>query len=62
MPTENVSTCNELTGDACGELGELPVQERGKSIEIGERVERPLDLYWSGHCRNRGVPHVRALG
>ena len=52
MPTENVSSGNQLTGDECGELGELPVQERGKSIDISERVERPLDLYWPGHCRN----------
>jgi hypothetical protein len=28
------------------------VQERSKSIEVGECVERPCDLYWSGHCRN----------
>ena len=60
MPTEHVRSGCDLTGDACGELWELRMQERGEPVEIGERVERPLDLYWPGHCRNPGVPHVRS--
>ncbi len=47
MPTEHIGPCDQLTGDAWGQSWELDVQERGESIEIGERVERPLDLYWS---------------
>lgn len=60
MPTEKVSPLDKLTGDARGEVGELFVQERGKSTEVGEGVERPFDLYWPGHCRNPGAPHVRS--
>ena len=36
------------------------MQEGGEAIEIGERVDPPLDLYWPGHGRNPGVPHVRS--
>ena len=60
MSTENVSPCNQLAGDACSEVGEVLVEERGKPIEIGEGVERPFDLYWPDHGRNRAVPHVRS--
>jgi hypothetical protein len=42
------------------QVGEVVVEERGKSIEVGEGVERPLDGYWPGHCRNPGVPQVRS--
>ena len=59
MPPQNVSPDNQLVRDACGEVGELVVEKRRKSIEIGEGVERPLEVYWPGHGRNRGVPQVR---
>lgn len=42
MPTEKDSPLDKLTGDARGEVGELFVQERGKSTEVGEGVERPF--------------------
>ena len=45
---------------ACGELRELLVEERGKSIEVGKSVERPVEIYWPGHGRNPGVPDVRS--
>lgn len=55
MPTKNISPCDEFTGNAGGQLGELIVQERGKSIEVGKRIDRPLDRYWPGHRLNPGV-------
>ncbi len=60
MAPEHVSSRNQFAGYACGEIRELVVQERSESIEIGERVERPLDFYWSGHGRKLEVPHVRS--
>jgi hypothetical protein len=39
MPTENVSSRYQLVGDACREVRELLVEERGKSIEVGEAPE-----------------------
>lgn len=49
------------SGDALHAAWELSLrQECGKSIDVSQRVERPLDLYWPGHARNPGVPHVRS--
>ena len=36
------------------------MKKRCESIEVGERIVRPLKIYWSCHERNRGVPHVRS--
>ncbi len=60
MAPEHVSPCHQLTGNVCGEIRDLVVEERGESIEIGECVERPLDFYGSGHGRKLDVPHVRS--
>ena len=51
MPPENVSPDNQLVRHVCGEVGELLVEQRRESIEVGEGVERPLDVYWPGHGR-----------
>ena len=59
MSPENVGPDNELVGDVCREVRELLVEKRGKSIEVGEGVERSLDVYWPGNGRNLGVPQVR---
>ena len=59
MSPEDVSPDNQLFGNTDSQIGEVVVEESGKSIEVGESVERPLDLYWPGHRRNRGVPQVR---
>ena len=57
---EDVSPDNQLFGNTDSQVGEVVVEERGKSIEVGEGVERPLDGYRPGHRRNRGVPQVRS--
>lgn len=44
MAPEHLSSRNQFGRNAGGEFRELVVQERGESIEIGERVERPLDV------------------
>jgi hypothetical protein len=37
------------------------ILEKGcEAIEVGECVVRPIDGYWAGHGRYRGVPHVRS--
>jgi hypothetical protein len=36
------------------------VEECGESVEVGERVQRPLEVYRSGHGRNEVVPQVRS--
>ena len=60
MATEHISPFDPLASDAgCG-FWEPVVQESGESTEIGKRVDRPLDLYWPGHGRNPGRPHVRS--
>lgn len=46
--------------DARREVGKPFVEECRKSIEVGEGVERPFDLYWPAPGRNSGVPHVRS--
>ena len=45
MAPEHVSSRVQLAGNAGCEFRELVVQEGGESIEIGKRVDRPLDLY-----------------
>lgn len=45
MPTENLSPLDQFARDARGQVREPFVEEFGKSIEIGEGIERPLDLY-----------------
>ena len=45
MAAEHVSSHYQLAGNAGCEFWELVVQEGGESIEIGKRVDRPLDLY-----------------
>jgi hypothetical protein len=60
MTAEDVSPLDKFVCDASREVGKPFVEECGKSIEVGEGVERPLNLYWPGHGRNRGVPHVRS--
>ena len=42
------------------EGGKPFVEECCKSIEVGEGVERPLDLYGPGDGRNPDVPQVRS--
>lgn len=41
MPTKKLGPSNPLSGHLRGEAGEPFVQECGKSIEVGQRVERP---------------------
>ena len=60
MSAEDLGPLNEFVRDARREVGEPFVEECRESIEIGYRVERPLDLYWPDHGRNPGVPHVRS--
>lgn len=60
MTPEHVSSRNQFAGNAGCEIRELVVQERREAIEIGQRVERPLDFYWPGHGRKPDVPHVRS--
>jgi hypothetical protein len=45
MPTKNLSSHDKFARDTCSEVGKSCVQERSESIEVGEGVERPLDLY-----------------
>ena len=45
MPTKHLSSHHEFARDTCSELGKSCVQEGSESIEVGEGVERPLDLY-----------------
>ena len=59
MPPQNAGSDNQLVRHASGEIGELLVEKSRESIEVGEGVERPLDVYWPGYGRNRGVPQVR---
>jgi hypothetical protein len=60
MPAEDVSPLDTFVRHARREVGKPFVEECSKSIEVSEGVERPLDLYWPGHRRNPGVPHVRS--
>lgn len=60
MSAEDVTPLDKFVGDACCEVGRPLVEECRKSIEVSEGVERRLDLYWPGHGRNPGVPHVRS--
>ena len=60
MSAEDVSPLDKFVRDARREVGKPFVEECRESIEVGEGVERPLDLYWPGHGPNPGVPHVRS--
>lgn len=44
MSAEDVSPLDKFVRDARREVGKPFVEECRKSIEVGERVERPLDL------------------
>ena len=46
--------------DAAGEVRMLVVETRRESIEVGEGIQRPLDVYWSRHGRSWIVPQVRS--
>ena len=60
MSAEDLSPLDKFVRDASREVGKPFVEECSKSIEVVERVERPVDLYWPAHGRNPGVPHVRS--
>ena len=60
VPSQDLSPADEFVCDAAGEVGMLVVEKRRESIEVGEGVQRPLDVYWSCHGRNWAVPQVRS--
>ena len=60
MSAEDLSPLDKFVRDASREVGKPFVEECSKSIEVVERVERPVNLYWPAHGRNPGVPHVRS--
>jgi hypothetical protein len=49
---------DEIVADHLGHCRETVVKEARKSIEVRDRVTRPLDPHRSGHGRNWGVPDV----
>src|SRR6185437_4332837 len=49
---------DEIVADHLGHCRETVVKEARKSIEVRDRVTRPLDPHRSDHGRNWGVPHV----
>ena len=51
---------DDFFGNGGGELGRLIVERRRETIEVSERILRPIEVYWSCHRRNRRVPHVRS--
>jgi hypothetical protein len=40
---------DDFFGDGCRQLGRLIVEKRGESIEVSERIFRPIEVYWSCH-------------
>lgn len=59
MAAEKLRSADDFICDDGRQLWRFVLKELRESIEIGERVVRPLERYWSCHGRNRGVPHVR---
>ena len=45
MPGEQLRSGDDFLCDNSRELGRLTLEERRESIEIGERVFRPIDVY-----------------
>lgn len=45
MSREHLRSGDDLVRNDCGKLGRLLVKKRGESIEVGEGVVRPFEIY-----------------
>jgi len=45
MPREQLRSGDDFLCDDCRKLGGLVLEERCESIEVGERIVRPIEVY-----------------
>jgi hypothetical protein len=55
VSAEDVSPPDKSVRDARRKVGQPLVEKCSKSVDVGQSVERPLDLYWPDHGRNSGA-------
>ncbi|MGH9347624.1 MAG: hypothetical protein ACRD26_10190 [Vicinamibacterales bacterium] len=60
MAAQHLRPLDQFTADVRGKVGKPIVQERRESVEVGDGIERPLNVYRPDHGRNSRVPHVRS--
>lgn len=52
MSGEKLRSRDDGIRDDRRQLGGSILKERRESIEVGEGIIRPLDIYWADHGRN----------
>ena len=52
---DDVSPPDKSVRDARREVEKPLVEKCSKSVDVGQSVERSLDLYWPDHGRNSGA-------
>src|SRR5207244_10477686 len=60
MSIQELRPGDDLMSDDRRKFWRLTLKKSCETIKVGERIVRPMQVYWSCHGRNRGVPHVRS--